>query len=70
MLICPVHKGIRGDGKGLGRGVSRAPFHVSVFLQIVDHREGRHPIIPLFHYSIIPVVSAANLRSMNSRTAS
>jgi hypothetical protein len=62
MLICPVHKGIRGDGKGLGRGVSRAPFHVSVFLQIVDHREGRHPIIP--------VVSAANLRSMNSRTAS
>ena len=25
--------------------------------------EGRHPIIPLFHYSIIPVVSAANLSS-------
>jgi hypothetical protein len=25
--------------------------------------EGRHPILPLFHYSIIPVVSAANLRS-------
>jgi len=23
--------------------------------------EGRHPIIPFFHYSIIPVVSAANL---------
>jgi hypothetical protein len=26
--------------------------------------EGRHPIIPLFHYSIIPVVSAANLSSI------
>ena len=26
--------------------------------------EGRHPIIPFFHYSIIPVVSEANLSSL------
>ena len=30
--------------------------------------EGRHPIIPLFHYSTIPVVSEANLSPFRGLT--
>ena len=43
-----------------GRGKTRDPNYLRCRRLSAHASQGRHPIIPVFHHSIIPIVSAAN----------